>query len=82
MNYKVAISVKDEHQNEIKSYDVLLKHDESISDVYQEARQVWDEYYVELNAASVTLSNSYTYKQEMMERQWLLDLHEELAGEE
>jgi len=82
MSNKVTISVRDEQQSIIKSYDVFLNYDESISEVYQEARQVWDEHYVELNADGVTLSNSYTYKQEMIERQWLLDLHEELAGEE
>ncbi len=63
---KVTINVKDGHANIIKTYDVVLKCDETIQDLYEEARRVWAEYYVELDTDNATLSNSYTYEQEVL----------------
>jgi len=62
----VTINVKDGHANIIKTYDVVLKNGETIQDLYEEARKVWAEYYVELDTDNVTLSNSYTYEQEVL----------------
>jgi hypothetical protein len=63
---KVTINVKDGHANIIKTYDVVLKCGETIQDLYEEARRVWAEYYVELDTDNATLSNSYTYEQEVL----------------
>ena len=60
-----------------KTYDIVLP-------IYEEARQVWDEYDVEFNGIGFPfkLVTMKTYKEELMHRQWLLDLHEEVSGEE
>ena len=63
---KVTINVRDEHGKTIKTYNVVLKLGETVQDLYEEARRVWAEYHVELDTDTATLSNSYTYEQEMI----------------
>jgi hypothetical protein len=75
---KAAEGIIQQYELNINPVDVLA--------TFEEARQVWDEYHVEFNSedpiAPFALYCVKTYKQEMMDRQWLLDLHEEVAGEE
>ena len=63
---KVTINVKDGHANIIKTYDMELVESKTAQDLYEEARRVWAEYYVELDTDNATLSNSYTYEQEVL----------------
>lgn len=62
---KVTINVKDNQGVIVKSYDMELV-DESVVDIYEEARRVWCEYHVECIAGPATLSSEYTYEQEML----------------
>jgi hypothetical protein len=69
----------------VKQYELEMDPANVLAE-FDEARQVWDEYDVQFEAigsiAPFQLYSVKTYKQEMMDRQALLDLHEELAGEE
>jgi hypothetical protein len=69
----------------VKQYELEMDPANVLAE-FDEARQVWDEYDVQFEAigsiAPFQLYSVKTYKQEMMDRQVLLDLHEELAGEE
>jgi hypothetical protein len=75
---KAAEGIIQQYELNINPVDVLA--------TFEEARQVWDEFHVEFKSedpiAPFELYCVKTYKQEMMDRQWLLDLHEEVAGEE
>jgi hypothetical protein len=69
----------------IKEYELEMEPANVLAE-FEEARQVWDEYDVQFTSkgsiAPFELYSVKTYKQEMIDRQALLDLHEELAGEE
>jgi hypothetical protein len=75
---KAAEGIIQQYELNINPVDVLA--------TFEEARQVWDEYHVEFKSedpiAPFELYCTQTYKEESMRRQWLLDLHEEVAGEE
>jgi hypothetical protein len=83
---KVNVTVKGELTGGIvQQYELDIAPADVLA-TYEEARQVWDEFHVEFKSedsiAPFELYCVKTYKQEMMDRQWLMDLHEELAGEE
>ena len=68
----------------IQTYILPVKTYDVVDPIYEEARQVWDEYDVEFKGIGFPLQlvTQQTYKQEMQHRQWLLDLHDEVSGEE
>jgi len=83
---QVNVTVKGElTQGIIQQYQLDIAPADVLS-TFEESRKVWDEFHVEFESADpITPFKLYchkTYKQEMMDRQWLLDLHEEVAGEE
>jgi hypothetical protein len=50
-----------------------------------ESRAVWDEYQVvasSVDPVPFVVYKTKTYKQEMMERQHMLDMHDECCGED
>ncbi len=83
---QVNVTVKGElTQGIIQQYQLDIAPADVLA-TFEESRKVWDEFHVEFESADpITPFKLYchkTYKQEMMDRQWLLDLHEEVAGEE
>ena len=83
---KVNVTVKGElTQGIIQQYQLDIAPADVLA-TFEESRKVWDEFHVEFESADpITPFKLYchkTYKQEMMERQYMLDLHEEVAGEE
>ena len=83
---QVNVTVKGElTQGIIQQYQLDIVPADVLA-TFEESRKVWDEFHVEFESADpITPFKLYchkTYKQEMMDRQWLLDLHEEVACEE
>jgi hypothetical protein len=82
---KVDFTVSDLDGKVIKTYSLNLEPS-NILDTLEEARQVWDEYQVRAKSdnpiAPFEVFKPKTYKQEMMERQYLLDMHDECCGED
>ena len=83
---QVNVTVKGElTQGIIQQYQLDIAPADVLA-TFEESRKVWDEFHVEFESADpITPFKLYchkTYKQEMMDRQWLLDLHEEVAGDE
>lgn len=67
--------------NEIKTYTLEMEPRDVFS-MFEEARQVWYEYDVMfegLGDDKFTLVKPKTYKEELDDRQWLQDLHDEVA---
>jgi hypothetical protein len=67
--------------NVFKSY-ILEMEPADVFSTFEEARQVWDEYDVMFEGNGdnkFTLVKSKTYSEEMNDRQWLQDLHDETA---
>lgn len=67
--------------NMIKTYTLEMEPRDVFS-TFEEARQVWDEYDVMfegLGDDKFTLVKPKTYKEEMDDRQYLQDLHDEVA---
>lgn len=67
--------------NKIKTYTLEMEPRDVFS-TFEEARQVWDEYDVMfegLGDDKFTLVKPKTYKEEMVDRQYLQDLHDEVA---
>ena len=82
---KVNVTVKTA-ESIIRKYELEVTSPADVLATFEEARQVWDEYHVEFESLDPTLPFKLhcpkTWKAEMMYQQWLLDMHEELAGEE
>jgi len=66
--------------NVIKTYTLDVEPFNAL-DTFEEARKVWYEYDVmfEGTIEDFTLVKPKTYKEEMDDRQWLQDLHDEVA---
>jgi hypothetical protein len=83
---KVNVTVKGElTQGIIQQYQLDIAPADVLA-TFEESRKVWDEFHVEFESEDpITPFKLYchkTYKQEMMDRQYMLDLHDEVAGEE
>ena len=63
---KVTVNVKTLHGEVIKTYELEYTSEESLSDLYEEARSVWAEYYVELQSKDWSITQDFTYEQEMV----------------
>ena len=63
---KVTVNVKTLHGEVIKTYELEYTSEESLSDLYEEARSVWAEYYVELQSKDWSITQDFTYEQEMI----------------
>jgi len=79
----IQVTVKDADQV-IQQYVLSVKALDIVQPIFEEACSVWDEYLVTFQGIGFDLNmqSTQTYKQELMHRQWLLDLHDETAGEE
>ena len=66
---KAKFRIQDENFCEIKNYEVEYTDAKNLKDIWKEARQVWDEYFVEVEVDSFFMNHSHTYKEEsLMER--------------
>ena len=50
----------------IKMYSLIAMNADELKKLIQEARQVWDEYYVEVETDLFTQSFSHTYSEEVL----------------
>ena len=67
--------------NEIKTYTLEVEPSDVFS-MFEEARQVWYEYDVMFEGLGddrFVLVKPKTYKEELDDRQWLQDIHDEVA---
>lgn len=63
---KAKFSIQDENGNEIKNYEVEYTDSKNLKDIWKEARQVWDEYFVQIELDSFFMNHSHTYKEELL----------------
>jgi len=63
---KVTVNVKTLHGEVIKTYELEYASEGNLGDLYEEARSVWAEYYVELQYKDWSMSRDFTYEQEMI----------------
>ena len=63
---KVTVNVKTLHGEVIKTYELEYTSEENLGDLYDEARSVWAEYYVELQSKDWSITQDFTYEQEMV----------------
>lgn len=82
---KVDFTVSDLNGKIIKTYSLNLEPSQILIEV-DNAREVWDEYHVRAKSdnpiAPFEVYKSKTYKEEMYDRQRLLDLHDELCDQD
>ena len=82
---KVDFKIIDPVSNQtIKTYSLNLEPSRVLIEV-DEARAVWDEYHVVASSVDPVPFVVYkikTFKQEMMERQWMEDLHYEVCDQD
>jgi hypothetical protein len=82
---KVDFTVSDLSGKVIKTYALNLEPSQILIEV-DNAREVWDEYHVRAKSdnpiAPFEVFKTKTYKQEMMERQYMLDLHDEVCDQD
>jgi hypothetical protein len=85
MTIKVDFQIIDPVSNQtIKAYSLNLEPSRVLIEV-DEARAVWDEYHVVASSQGSTpfvVYKTQTYKQEMMERQYMMDLHYEVCDQD
>lgn len=63
---KVTVNVKTLHGEVVKTYELEYTSEGNLSDLYEEARSVWAEYYVELHSKDWSITQDFTYEQEMI----------------
>ena len=63
---KVTVNVKTLHGEVIKTYELEYTSEGNLGDLYEDARSVWAEYYVELQHEDWSMSRDFTYEQEMI----------------
>lgn len=51
---------------QVKSYEMEFSSYKDLNCLFQEARQVWDEFMVSVEADAVELSASHTWKEEIL----------------
>ena len=82
---KVDFKIIDPVSNQtVKAYSLDLEPSRVLIEV-DEARAVWDEYQVVASSqgpAPFVVYKIKTHKQEMMERQWMEDLHYEVCDQD
>jgi hypothetical protein len=61
-----TFKVTDSTGDLIKMYSLTLMNADELKKLIQEARQVWDEYYVEVETDLFTQSFSHTYSEEIL----------------
>jgi hypothetical protein len=60
-----TFKVTDSTGDLIKMYSLTVMNADELKKLIQEARQVWDEYYVEVETDLFTQSFSHTYSEEV-----------------
>jgi hypothetical protein len=82
---KVDFQIIDPVSNQtIKAYSLNLEPSRVLIEI-DESRAVWDEYQVvasSVDPVPFVVYKTKTYKQEMMERQWMEDLHYEVCDQD
>lgn len=63
---KVTVNVKTLHGEVIKTYELEYTSEGNLGDLYEDARSMWAEYYVELQYEDWSMSRDFTYEQEMI----------------
>ena len=61
-----TFKVTDSTGDLIKMYSLIAMNADELKKLIQEARQVWDEYYVEVETDLFTQSFSHTYSEEIL----------------
>ncbi len=61
-----TFKVTDSTGDLIKMYSLIAMNADELKKLIQEARQVWDEYYVEVETDLFTQSFSHTYSEEVL----------------
>ena len=61
-----TFKVTDSTGDLIKMYSLTAMNADELKKLIQEARQVWDEYYVEIETDLFTQSFSHTYSEEVL----------------
>jgi hypothetical protein len=61
-----TFKVTDSTGDLIKMYSLTVMNADELKKLIQEARQVWDEYYVEVETDLFTQSFSHTYSEEIL----------------
>jgi hypothetical protein len=61
-----TFKVTDSTGDLIKMYSLTVMNADELKKLIQEARQVWDEYYVEVETDLFTQSFSHTYSEEVL----------------
>ena len=52
-------------QEVIQVYEMEFNHVKELNELFQEAREVWAEYMVEVDTDYMTMSSSHTYAEEV-----------------
>jgi len=82
---KVDFQIIDPVSNEtVKAYSLNIEPSRVLIEI-DESRAVWDEYQVvasSVDPVPFVVYKTKTYKQEMMERQWMMDLHYEVCDQD
>lgn len=52
-------------QEVIQAYEIEFNQAEELQELFQEAREVWAEYTVEVDTEFMTMSSSHTYAEEV-----------------
>jgi hypothetical protein len=82
---KVDFQIIDPVSNQtIKAYSLDLEPSRVLIEI-DEARAVWDEYQVvasSVDPVPFVVYKTQTFKQEMMERQYMMDLHYEVCDQD
>jgi len=70
---KAKFRVQDENGTEIKQYEIEYTDAKDLHTIWKEARQVWDEYFVEVEVDSFFMNHSHTYKEEVLMERFVSD---------
>ena len=52
-------------QEVIQAFEIEFQQAEDLNELFQRARKMWDEYTVEVDTESMTMSSSHTYADEV-----------------
>jgi len=70
---KAKFRIQDENGTEIKQYEMEYTDAKDLQKIWKEARQVWDEYFVEVEVDSFFMNHSHTYKEEILMERFVSD---------
>jgi hypothetical protein len=66
----------------IKEYDITYTDEVDLKSQFEEARKVWEEYYVVAVAGFIIMGSSHTYRDEWWKNEQLMQMHYDLSQED